>query len=134
VITARQNAEDLVKTLATTLALAMLSPALVWGMTVECRDLTLGQWSEQLTVALGQRRAVVSPQTGLLLGRYSFEILRQTPDIIVLLGQQSAMPWPSPVLVLGIDLEGTKTWAQLGGLFQGDRIAGAIEWVCRRTE
>jgi hypothetical protein len=103
-------------------------------MTIECRDLTLDQSVDRLSVSLEQRPVAVSSATGQLLGRYSFEVLRRTPDGVILRGRQSALPWPSPILVLGIDLDGTKTWAQLRGLLEGDGTAGAIEWVCRRSQ
>jgi hypothetical protein len=129
-----QDREDLMKTHVAAIGLALLSPALASAMTVECRDLTFGQRSDKLFVALDQGRASVSSATGQLLGSYSFEILRENVDSVVLLARQSALPWPSPVLILSIDLEGTKPWTHQGDLIEGYRIAGAIEWICRRVE
>jgi hypothetical protein len=115
---------------------ALMSPVVALAMTIECRDLAFGQHLSKLSVVVDQSRATVSSEAGQLLGRYTFEILHQSADRIVLRGKQSTLPWVSPVVVLSIDLGGAEasTHRELAGSVEGDRIAGAIEWVCRPVE
>jgi hypothetical protein len=125
------------KKCAATIGLALMSPAVASAMTIECRDLAFGQRVDKLSVAVDQGRATVSSAAGQLLGSYAFEILRQSADRIVLLGRQSTLPWPSPAVTLSIDLEKSskaRTLGDLEGLAEGDRIEGAIAWVCRRVD
>ena len=118
------------------ISVALMSPVVALAMTIECRDLAFGQHLSKLSVAVDQSRATVSSEAGQLLGRYTFEVLHQSADRIVLLGKQSTLPWVSPVVVLSIDLGGTeaRTHRELAGSVEVDRIAGAIEWACRPVE
>jgi hypothetical protein len=122
------------KTHVAAIGLALLSPALASAMTVECRDLTFGQPSDRLSVALDQGRASVSSATGQLLGGYTFEVLRQSLDRVILLGKQSTLPWRSPPVILSIDLGNAKAPWNEKGLIEGDQVAGAVVWICRRAE
>jgi len=117
-------------------SVALMSPVAAPAMTIECRDLAFGQHLSKLSVALDQSRATVSSDAGQLLGRYTFEIVHQSADRVVLLGKQSTLPWVSPVVVLSIDLGGAEalTHRKLAGSVEVDRIAGAIEWACRPVE
>ena len=122
------------KTLVGTMGMVLLSPALVSAMTIECRDLTFGRALYTLSVELDQGRATIPSTTGRLLGRYSFEVLGQNADSVVLLGRQSALPWPSPALLVIVDLEGAKAREQPENPIESYRIAGAIEWACRHLK
>jgi hypothetical protein len=121
---------------AATIGLALMSPAVTSAMTIECRDLAFGQRLDKLSVGLDQDRVTVSSATGQLLGRYTFEILRQSADRVVLLGRQSTLPWRSPAIILSIDFKEARAWTpgDLEGLADGDEVAGSIEWVCRRAD
>jgi hypothetical protein len=120
----------------TIISAALMSPVAARAMTIECRDLAFGQHLSKLSVVVDQSRATVSSEAGQLLGRYTFEILHQSADRIVLRGKQSTLPWVSPIVVLSSDLGGAEasTHRELAGSVEGDRIAGAIEWVCRPVE
>jgi hypothetical protein len=118
------------------IGVALMSPTVALTMTIECRDLAFGQHLSKLSVAMDQRRATVSSEAGQLLGRYTFEIVHQSADHVVLLGKQSMLPWASPVVVLSIGLGKAQVWThrELAGSVEVDRIAGAIEWACRPVE
>jgi hypothetical protein len=124
------------KMCAAIISVAVMSPSAAPAMTIECRDLAFGQHLGKLSVALDQGRATVSSEAGQLLGRYTFEIVHQSADRVVLLGKQSMLPWVSPVVVLSIGLGKAQVWThlELAGSVEVDRIAGAIEWACRPVE
>jgi hypothetical protein len=116
------------------ISVALMSPVAAPAMTIECRDLAFGQHLRKLSVAMDQSRATVSSNAGQLLGRYTFEIVHQSVSRVVLLGEQSTLPWASPPVVLSIDLGEADAHPELGGSTDVDRIAGAIEWTCRSVE
>jgi hypothetical protein len=117
-------------------SIALMSPVVALAMTIECRDLASGQHLGKLSVAVDQGRATVSSEAGQLLGRYTFEIIHQGADRVVLLGTQSTLPWVSSAVVLSIDLGAAELWTHrdLTGAVEVYRIAGAIEWACRLVE
>jgi hypothetical protein len=117
-------------------SIALMSPVVALAMTIECRDLASGQRLGKLSVAVDQGRATVSSEAGQLLGRYTFEIIHQGADRVVLLGTQSTLPWVSSAVVLSIDLGAAELWTHrdLTGAVEVYRIAGAIEWACRLVE
>ena len=116
--------------------IALMSPVVASAMTIECRDLTFGQHLSKLSIAMDQSRATVSSGAEQLLGRYTFETIHQSAGRVVLLGEQSTLPWRSPVVLLSIDLEGANAWPhpEFAGSADADRVAGAIEWACRSIE
>jgi hypothetical protein len=126
------------KMCAAIICVALMSPVAAPAMTIECRDLAFGQRPSRLSVAIDQNRATVSSDAGQLLGRYTFEIVHQSASHVVLLGEQSTLPWVSPAVVLSIDLgeADADAWThlELAGSADVDRIAGAIEWTCRSVE
>ena len=121
---------------AVVIGIALSTPAIGLAMTIECRDLAFGQHLGKLSIVVDQDRASVSADAGQLLGRYAFEVLQKSPDLIVLHGRQSTLPWRSPVVVLRIALEPTHEWGhgRLAGSPDVDHTAGAIEWACRQVK